>query len=173
MPDKTPIEIWEKEIGPYRNIIQNCLGTPMFSAIDRSFGYTIIRRDALQLPKYVDGIKIDDMELDLKDRHFLDFVLIIKSSIGIRSHDEEYQEIVKNIGSTPIIYKSVDEEGFYHGFSVEKVGLLYVAKALLPGFTDGNPFRMPENTYSPDMPEEPKSIVLNPDDSKYSVNRKS
>lgn len=119
--------------------------------------------------------------LDLRDRVLHERVLIITGDVPIRSHEEEDQEVVTNIGdytvyqivppnlSNPIPIKKgqttysvnmnpdpVGEPfGFFHGFQVERggVGLLYVAKALKPKFLDGNSFKDPKNTYNPESTE--------------------
>jgi len=129
------------------------------------FGYAAIKGN-WKPSQSIEKINICDLELDLRGKVLHERVLIIEREIGIRSHQEADQEVIKNIGDTAITQTlhegytrfpprmagySLDRGWyFFHGFKVEKgTGLLYLATALKPEFVDGNSFKMPKNTYQP------------------------
>lgn len=143
--------------------------TENVDAQETYFGYAIIKGN-WKPSVNIDTIKINELDLCIKECVLHERILVIEKNIPIRSHQEEWQEIVQNIWDTDIYYISsidgsinsvkmppeetmysmVNNTGFFHGFNIEKTGLLYVAKALDLSYVEGNSFRIPENSYKPE-----------------------
>jgi len=108
--------------------------------------------------------------LDLTGKVLHQRVIIFDREIPIRSHQEQDQEIVVNIGENTVGYRNptyplntvrpqnsfvshdIKSHGFYHGWGLVSegdTGMLYVAKALKPEFVqaDSDSFKMPTNDY--------------------------
>lgn len=144
--------------------IQEHLKTRDLMISQTPFGHVAIKGNWTP-PSDVTSLNIDGLELEIAGRTLHERALVIQRNIPIRSHEEESQEIVTNIGVNPItyisdpgqpleimpgntIYSVKGNDGFHHGFSVERRGILYVAKALHPEFAEGGSFRVPENSYN-------------------------
>jgi hypothetical protein len=147
--------------------IKKILNTNKVEVQQTDFGYAILKDNWTPSEK-ADKITISGLDLDLVGRVLHERVLIIYREIPIRSHEEEDQEIVENIGHFDIrmtlprgksriitpgncTYSVQGPEGFCHGFDLRREGVLYVAKALKPKSVKGqNSFIMPENSYKGD-----------------------
>ena len=148
-------------IDSYLARIKRFFGTDTLDIQETDFGYSVIKGN--WVPSYGISMSFSGKTLNLQNMILHERVLIINKAIGIRSHEEEFQEIISNIGNSVIfqtfpkqdsikinpgvaIYSVNEDEGFFHGFKVEKTGLLYVAKALKPEYVNGNSFIVPPNS---------------------------
>ena len=158
----------------YMDKIADVLRIHNFRIIETDFGY-VVEKGNFNPSKGVDEITIYGLKLDLRGGKVLhERVLVIKRDIGIRSHEEERQEIVKNIGEKIVIQATNKEQrrlaprqarysvhldsdglGFYHGFKLvndatdEPHAVIYVAKALKPEYVDSrnDSFIVPPNSF--------------------------
>ncbi len=142
--------------------IKKFLGTDNLDIQQTLFGYAVIKGN--WIPSETTTIHYQGLKLNLKGRVLHERVLLFNKDIGLRSHEEESQEIVINIGSEVIkqvmpldafsfiylgraAHSMNGDYGFVHGFNVENTGLLYVAKALKQEFVQGNSFIVPPNSF--------------------------
>ncbi len=141
------------------------LGTDDKEVTDAPFGRRVIKKAYWPSPA-ADKITIYELPLTIKDLVLFEGIVVIERNIPIRSHEEVREEIVCNVGETVINYVLPNgnvtlcqgaphysvrgNDGFFHGFTVEKTGLLYFAKAVHPdSFVNDYSFKIHKNTFKP------------------------